>query len=518
MTRCTCSRPRSTTGCHEGHLCRFVSELVDEVLDLEPFLAAYTEQRGYPPYDPRLMVKLLVYGYITGVRSSRAIERSCTDSVPFRFLAANQAPDFRSIARFRQRHLQALRGLFVESLELCQQAGMVRLGRVALDGTKRRANVGQAITDPLGAIASGLVNGLSVSGSIGRVNEYITSNCQGSPGVPTTGTQGGSGTSTSVSGPPTTTAAAAGWTVLTNTSVANNSRILITTDGNGNYMTYSLYAGGAGEKITPSVAGAQINNNSSDGSQDITPFLTAPAADNPDGLIVFWIEATVLQNGLTPAQPVSKIEIYNPDSGTELSATTVAVPAGAQMNPEFANNSLVSGVLDTQDSSGNAIAQAIAFSTSTGSILWKSRTAADATNYAGWPDGFNDATLLLLPAQNPPTQLSNGDTCDNDLQGVDAVTGKVLFEDTALSLTYTIYGSGGTTTQTAFCPDSAASPSPLNPADPSEIQVDEGGPVINATTGAVVSLPLPVLRPSENSGYFFDGRYLDSGSLLSPSR
>ena len=124
----------------EGHLCRFVSELVDEVLDLEPFLAAYTEQRGYPPYDPRLMVKLLVYGYITGVRSSRAIERSCTDSVPFRFLAANQTPDFRSIARFRQRHLQALRGLFLESLELCQQAGMVRLGRVALDGSKRRAN------------------------------------------------------------------------------------------------------------------------------------------------------------------------------------------------------------------------------------------------------------------------------------------------------------------------------------------------------------------------------------------
>jgi transposase len=86
------------------------------------------------------MVKLLVYGYIIRVRSSRAIERSCGDSVPFRFLAANQTPDFRSIARFRQRHLQALRGLFLESLELCQQAGMVRLGRVALDGSKRRAN------------------------------------------------------------------------------------------------------------------------------------------------------------------------------------------------------------------------------------------------------------------------------------------------------------------------------------------------------------------------------------------
>jgi transposase len=124
----------------EGHLSRFVDDLVEEVLDLEPFLASYTEARGYPPYDPRLMLKLLLYGYVTGVRSSRAIEKACGDSVAFRFLSANAAPDFRSIARFRRRHLGALRGLFLESLKLCQQAGMVRLGRVALDGTKRRAN------------------------------------------------------------------------------------------------------------------------------------------------------------------------------------------------------------------------------------------------------------------------------------------------------------------------------------------------------------------------------------------
>ena len=124
----------------EGHLARFVSELVEEVLDLEPFLASYTEVRGYPPYDPRLMVKLLVYGYLVGVRSSRAIEKACSDSVAFRFLSANAAPDFRSIARFRRRHLEALRGMFLQSLKLCQAAGMVRLGRVALDGTKRRAN------------------------------------------------------------------------------------------------------------------------------------------------------------------------------------------------------------------------------------------------------------------------------------------------------------------------------------------------------------------------------------------
>jgi transposase len=124
----------------EGHLARFVDELVDEVLDLDPFLNSYTDVRGYSPYDPRLMIKLVLYGYLSGVRSSRKIEKACHDSVAFRFLAANAAPDFCSIARFRRRHLEALRGLFLESLTLCQAAGMVRLGRVALDGTKRRAN------------------------------------------------------------------------------------------------------------------------------------------------------------------------------------------------------------------------------------------------------------------------------------------------------------------------------------------------------------------------------------------
>lgn len=124
----------------EDHLARFVSELVDEVVDLEPFLAVYTEKRGYPPYDPRLMLKVLIYGYTTGVRSSRKIEKACHDDVAFRFLAANQAPDFRSVARFRRRHLATLDALFLEILKLCQQAGMVKLGRVALDGSKVRAN------------------------------------------------------------------------------------------------------------------------------------------------------------------------------------------------------------------------------------------------------------------------------------------------------------------------------------------------------------------------------------------
>ena len=122
------------------HLARFIAELVDEHLDLSRIHAGYTEVRGGPPYDPRLMVRILLYGYTTGVRSSRAIERKCTDDVPFRWLAAGSAPDYRAIARFRKRHLSALGHLFVQALALCQAAGMVSLGRVALDGTKLRAN------------------------------------------------------------------------------------------------------------------------------------------------------------------------------------------------------------------------------------------------------------------------------------------------------------------------------------------------------------------------------------------
>jgi hypothetical protein len=86
------------------------------------------------------MVRILLYGYTTGVRSSRQLEAACQDVVAFRWLAAGQGPDYRSIARFRKRHLSALGHLFVQALALCQAAGMVKLGRVALDGTKLRAN------------------------------------------------------------------------------------------------------------------------------------------------------------------------------------------------------------------------------------------------------------------------------------------------------------------------------------------------------------------------------------------
>ena len=110
------------------------------MLDLGPILADYTEKRGYPPYDPRLMLRLLIYGYTTGVRSSRAIERKCADDIAFRYLAAGQAPDFRSISRFRRRHLDALADLFTQSLHLATKLGMVKMGRVALDGTKLQAS------------------------------------------------------------------------------------------------------------------------------------------------------------------------------------------------------------------------------------------------------------------------------------------------------------------------------------------------------------------------------------------
>ena len=124
----------------QNHVARFISEAVDELLDLSDLYASYEEPGGAPPYDPRMLLKVLLYGYSVGVTSSRALERSCINDVACRYLAANQAPDFRSIARFRRRHLKALEGLFTQVLAGCAMAGLVKLGRVALDGTKLRAS------------------------------------------------------------------------------------------------------------------------------------------------------------------------------------------------------------------------------------------------------------------------------------------------------------------------------------------------------------------------------------------
>src|SRR5713226_5617094 len=125
----------------EGHLARFVAEVV-EALDLSAIYARYEEGdgRGQAAYDPRMMVRLLIYGYCRGVASSRRIERATYEEVGFRYLAADQHPDHDTIADFRKEHLANLAQLFVQVLRLCQQAGLVKLGHVALDGTKVKAN------------------------------------------------------------------------------------------------------------------------------------------------------------------------------------------------------------------------------------------------------------------------------------------------------------------------------------------------------------------------------------------
>jgi transposase len=125
----------------EGDLAHFVSDLVESgTLDLRAIYDSYEEERGYPPYDPRLMVKLLIYGYANGVMSSRKLERATYRDVAVRMLCADQHPDYRSIARFRRRHLVGLGELFVQALRLCKQAKLVGFGMLALDGTKLRAN------------------------------------------------------------------------------------------------------------------------------------------------------------------------------------------------------------------------------------------------------------------------------------------------------------------------------------------------------------------------------------------
>jgi transposase len=122
------------------HLAWFVSDVADQ-LNLNPFLGGYrADGHGHPAYDPKTLLGVLLYAYAIGVRSSRQIERRCREDLAFRVLAGNQTPDHVTIARFRVRHQQALAGFLVASLPLCAAAGLVRLGVVALDGTKVAAN------------------------------------------------------------------------------------------------------------------------------------------------------------------------------------------------------------------------------------------------------------------------------------------------------------------------------------------------------------------------------------------
>ena len=124
----------------DDHLAYFISDVVDQ-LDLSEVTARYEGERwGGSPYHPRMMVKVLLYGYCVGVSSSRRIAQRLHEDIAFRVLAANNTPDFRTISDFRKDDLEALSGLFLQVLALCQQAGLVKLGHVALDGTKVKAN------------------------------------------------------------------------------------------------------------------------------------------------------------------------------------------------------------------------------------------------------------------------------------------------------------------------------------------------------------------------------------------
>jgi len=122
------------------HVAHFVRDTVRTALDLGLIYRSYKSERGQPPFHPAMMVALLLYGYSQGIYASRRIARACEERVDFMAVTGMQKPDFRTIAKFRKRHLPALRLLFVQVLRLCREAGLVELGHVALDGTKIKAN------------------------------------------------------------------------------------------------------------------------------------------------------------------------------------------------------------------------------------------------------------------------------------------------------------------------------------------------------------------------------------------
>jgi transposase len=123
-----------------GHVAHFVRDAVRSALDLEAILARYGEEAGFMAYHPGMMVALLLYAYSQGMYSSRGIARGCEERLDFAALTALQRPDFRTISNFRRRHSATLQRLFVQVLQLCREAGLVKLGHVTLDATKIKAN------------------------------------------------------------------------------------------------------------------------------------------------------------------------------------------------------------------------------------------------------------------------------------------------------------------------------------------------------------------------------------------
>jgi transposase len=124
----------------KDHLARFVLNLVRDDIDLTAITGTYGSERGQPPFDPTMMTTLLLYSYCCGIYSSRRIAKACRERVDFMSIVGLDAPDFRTVSDFRKRHLKALGGLFGQILRLCETAGLVKLGHVALDGTKIKAN------------------------------------------------------------------------------------------------------------------------------------------------------------------------------------------------------------------------------------------------------------------------------------------------------------------------------------------------------------------------------------------
>jgi transposase len=124
----------------KDHLSRLIVALVREDLELSGIMGSYRSGLGQPPFDPRLMTALLLHGYASGIYSSRRLARAAVERADFMMIVASDPPDFRTISEFRKRHLQALAALFVQVLKLAEKAGLVKLGHVALDGTKIKAN------------------------------------------------------------------------------------------------------------------------------------------------------------------------------------------------------------------------------------------------------------------------------------------------------------------------------------------------------------------------------------------
>src|ERR1700732_5289135 len=124
----------------KDHLAPFVLSVVRDELDLAKIMSCYSSEKGQPPFHPVMMTALLLYAYCCGIYASRRIAKACRERVDFMSIVALDAPDFRTISDFRKRHLQTLSKLFGQILQLCEKAGLVKLGHVALDGTKIKAN------------------------------------------------------------------------------------------------------------------------------------------------------------------------------------------------------------------------------------------------------------------------------------------------------------------------------------------------------------------------------------------